>query len=143
MSPAVVDQHLHLIDQAKLTRLAIPLLLLLPAPYPPSHHPRIKSPRRPSLHSIRPPAGEDVPRRYPGLCRGMCRRVGRVIVTHPHPRVEIYALCLGQRVISMDEATFGALKVVNGEGIGDGSEAKLRRRYKGLSGHDNCQRTAS
>lgn len=125
MSPPVVDQHLHLIDQAKLTRLAVPLLLLLPAPYSPSHHPRIKSPNRPSLYSIHPPAGEDIPRRDPGLCGGMCRCIGWVIVTHPHSRVDIYAFRLGQGVIGVDEATFRALEMVKSKGIRHGAESKL------------------
>jgi hypothetical protein len=30
--------------------------------------------------------------------------------------------------------------VVSGEGVGDGAEAKLCGRYKGLSGHDNLPR---
>lgn len=140
MSPPIVDQHLHLINQAKLTRLTIPLLLSLPAPYSPSHRPRIKSPRRPSPKSIHPPASKDIPRRHPRLCRGMRRRVSRVIVAHPDSRVEIHALCLGERVIGVDEAAFGALEVVSGEGVGDGAEAKLCGRYKGLSGHDNLPR---
>lgn len=37
----------------------------------------------------------------------------------------------------MDEAAFGALEVVSGKGIGDSTEAKLRRRDEGLSGHDD------
>lgn len=67
----------------------------------------------------------------------MRRRVSRVIVAHPDPRVEIHALCPGERVIGVDEAALGAFEVVGGEGVGDGAEAKLCGRCEGLSGHDD------
>jgi hypothetical protein len=70
----------------------------------------------------------------------MCRRIGGVIITHSHSRVDIHAFSPRQRIIGVDETAFGALEVVSGEGIGDGTEAKLCRRHKGLSGHDDYQK---
>jgi hypothetical protein len=55
----------------------------------------------------------------------MCCRVSWVIITNSDSRVEIHAFCLGKRVIGVDEAAFGALEVVHGEGVRDSAEAKL------------------
>lgn len=63
--------------------------------------------------------------------------VGLRVVAHADARVEEDAARAGERVVGVDEAAFGALEVVFGEGVGDGAEAQFGGGCKGFSRHDH------
>lgn len=143
MQPPILNQHLHLIDQAMQCSLMIGLCsilhsLVLPGhdpafdPVPLGHPPR---PTQPPRHSIvpRPPHLLSPRRPHTALAsRWIYGFIHGEIVAYADVGIEPNALAIRSMPVRVDEATLRPLKVMPRETVGHSTETKRLRGIERL-----------
>jgi hypothetical protein len=124
VSPPIVNDNLHLISQANLSRLLRRRFFMFPQLQPDrdsvSLNPWYGGP---PTEPVLPQSGEDIERREPLTTRMDCN-IRSEIVSHPDIRIQIDAFRTGQRIVGVDETAFRAFDVECGQAVGNATETE-------------------
>jgi hypothetical protein len=111
MGPAISNEHLHLVNQTEVAGFMSAARKSLPLVNSPSHDPLLEKSRgSPTSESVLPQSQGNILWRQPGAS-WMDLFVCGPVITNTDLGIHVDALMSGERIVRMDQATFGALKM--------------------------------